>query len=77
MDDILIEALDTDADSLMITAEEIGFPKKIITMLLIFYQNHIEKNKAMNDKREDEEEEGQEEKDDEANQQRLNNDILD
>ena len=59
----------------MLTAEEIGFPKKIITMLLIFYMNHIEKNKAINGKAEDDEEE--EEKDDESSEQRLNNDILD
>jgi len=36
--------------SLMLTAEKINFPKKIITMLLIFYMNHSEKNKAMNGK---------------------------
>jgi len=50
----------------MLTAEEIGFPKKIITMLLIFYMNHIEKNKAINGKAEDDEEE--EEKDDESSE---------
>jgi len=49
----------------MLTAEEIGFPKKIITMLLIFYLNHVEKNKAMNGNAEDEDEE---EKDNETSE---------
>ena len=57
----------------MLTAEEIGFPKKIITMLLIFYMNHSEKNKAMNGKVGIDEDE---EKEDEINEQRLTNDIL-